>query len=78
MNDALDELRNVLGADTVDTSPAALALASGDLFDTGPLPLAVVRPATADGVAAAVAVAADHGLPVVPRGGGLSYTGGVA
>jgi FAD/FMN-containing dehydrogenase/Fe-S oxidoreductase len=38
-------------------------------------PLGVVFPADVDDVVAAVAAAGDHGVPVVPRGGGTSLAG---
>lgn len=72
----LASLRAALGETAVLTDPASLALASADLWEQGALPAAVVRPADADGVAAAVRAAASHGCVVLPRGGGLSYTGG--
>jgi FAD/FMN-containing dehydrogenase len=72
----LDELRAALGPAAVLTDDAALGLASGDLFVTGVRPLAVVRPGDGAGVAAALVAAANHGHAVIPRGGGLSYTGG--
>jgi FAD/FMN-containing dehydrogenase len=72
----LDDLRHVLGPDGVRTDPAALALAASDLWTTGSLPRAVVRPSSAAAVAATVRIARAHGCRVIPRGGGLSYTGG--
>jgi len=39
------------------------------------LPLVVVYPHHADDVRATVAVAAEHGVPVLPRGGGTSLAG---
>src|SRR6266498_4741943 len=38
-------------------------------------PLGVVFPYDADDVAAAVSVAAEHGVPVLPRGAGTSLAG---
>ncbi|HUZ63232.1 MAG TPA: FAD-binding oxidoreductase, partial [Acetobacteraceae bacterium] len=38
-------------------------------------PVGVVVPETADDVAAAIAIAAEHGVPVLPRGGGTSQCG---
>ena len=42
----------------------------------GQLPLAVIRPGTVDELVAALRIAAAADLPVVPRGGGMSYTDG--
>ncbi|WP_247702639.1 FAD-binding and (Fe-S)-binding domain-containing protein [Streptomyces sp. F63] len=39
------------------------------------VPVGVVAPRDADDVAAALAVCRDHGVPVVPRGGGTSIAG---
>jgi FAD/FMN-containing dehydrogenase len=74
----LEALRALAGADAVRTDAAALALAASDVHITGARPLAVVRPGDAETVAATVALAISHGHAVLPRGGGLSYTGGYA
>lgn len=80
MNDAalLERLAQIVGADAVRTDDAALALAASDVHLTGERPLAVIRPADAAALAAAVAAATAQGVAVIPRGGGLSYTGGYA
>lgn len=49
---------------------------SRDLFQSGSPPQCVVKPVSVDEVSAVLRVAHEHGLPVVPRGGGMSYTGG--
>lgn len=75
----LAELARILGADAVRTDRETLALASGDLHvDAAATPLAVVRPRSAQDTAAALAAVTAHGHAAVPRGGGLSYTGGYA
>lgn len=74
----LDALRLAVGDHAVRTDEPALALAASDLYSSGARPLAVVRPVDSRGVAAAVAAATGHGCAVIPRGGGLSYTGGYA
>lgn len=71
-------LAEIVGADAVRTDDAARALAANDVHVSGILPLAVVRPADATSLAAAVAAATARGYAVLPRGGGLSYTGGYA
>lgn len=80
MNDAalLEKLAEIVGADAVRTDDAALALAASDVHLTGERPLAVIRPTNAVALAAAVAAATGQGVAVLPRGGGLSYTGGYA
>lgn len=77
--DFLDTLTAIVGADGVRTDPAALALASHDVHVSAPhAPLAMVRPRDSRQVAAIVAAATSRGIAVIPRGGGLSYTGGYA
>jgi glycolate oxidase FAD binding subunit len=62
----LDELRRTAGGDAVTTDSAALAQAAV----AGLTPVAVVAPGDARGVAAALALCADAGVPVAPAGGG--------
>lgn len=71
-------LRERLGVDAVRTDDEALTLAANDVHVTGERPAAVVRPNDAAGVSLAVAAAIAQGYAVLPRGGGLSYTGGYA
>lgn len=70
------ELAGIVGADRIATDPETLALFAHDIASAGSLPLAVVRPADEDQLAAAVAAATAAGLAVYPRGGGHSYTSG--
>jgi FAD/FMN-containing dehydrogenase len=72
----IDALRARLGDGTVRDDPSTLALMATDLWDAGALPVAVVQPRDTAAVAAAVEIAAAHDHAVVPRGGGLTYTGG--
>ncbi|HYC06260.1 MAG TPA: FAD-binding oxidoreductase [Azospirillaceae bacterium] len=72
----LDRLRQALGAEQVLTDAATLALHSQDVFRRGETCLAVLRPGSAGETAEAVRIAAEAGLAVVPRGGGMSYTDG--
>lgn len=74
----LEALRAAAGADAVRTDAESLALAASDLHVEGTLPAAVVRPSTAEAVADTIAAATNLGHAVLPRGGGLSYTGGYA
>lgn len=73
---ALIDLRHAAGEDAVTDEAATLALVSHDVFSRGATPLAVLRPDTVEALAAGIAAAARHGLAIVPRGGGMSYTGG--
>jgi FAD/FMN-containing dehydrogenase len=80
MSDAalLEALRAAAGADAVRTDAESLARAASDLHVQGSAPAAVVRPSTAEAVATCIAAATSRSHAVVPRGGGLSYTGGYA
>lgn len=72
----LDELTALLGADNVLTGEAERRFYSQDVYREGRLPLAVIRPGSADELVAALRAIAREGLAVVPRGGGMSYTDG--
>jgi FAD/FMN-containing dehydrogenase len=80
MSDAalLEALRAAAGAEGVRTDADSLDLSASDLHVQGVSPAAMVRPASAEAVAATVAAATAQGYAVIPRGGGLSYTGGYA
>ncbi len=70
------QLEAELGPASVVTDYDVRRWAAGDLYSMGSLPVAVVRPLSTVALARAVAAATSVGLAVVPRGGGLSYTGG--
>ncbi|MGW8789656.1 FAD-binding and (Fe-S)-binding domain-containing protein [Streptomyces althioticus] len=59
----------------VDLGATARALTTMDASNYRRIPLGVVAPRDADDVAAALAVCREHGVPVVPRGGGTSIAG---
>ncbi|MGY3202429.1 FAD-linked oxidase C-terminal domain-containing protein [Streptomyces sp. TE5632] len=74
----LRELRAGLRADVrgeVDFGVTARALTTMDASNYRRVPLGVVSPRDADDVAATLAVCGEHGVPVVPRGGGTSIAG---
>lgn len=73
---AVDALAAAIGAEHVLTDAHELRFYSTDIYREGLLPCAVVRPGSPDDVSAVLRIARDHGLPVVPRGGGASYTDG--
>lgn len=77
MGSTVDDLLAVLPADRVLTDPDLLAGHSRDEADlcAAGTPLAVVRPQDTAEVAAAVRVAAAHGVPVVPQGARTGLTG---
>ena len=63
-------------ADSLITDAAECAFYAEDVFTAGPAPFAVFRPANVDELSAGLKLAADAGLAIVPRGGGMSYTSG--
>lgn len=76
--DLVAELKAAAGEASVFTDMETRRLMSGDLHVSGALPAAVLRPKDPTTLAAAVACAASRGYAILPRGGGLSYTGGYA
>lgn len=73
---ALLELRRVLGAARVVTDRSELEFHSQDVYRSGVLPAALIRPESTTQLSAALAAITPSGLPIVPRGGGMSYTDG--
>lgn len=72
----LDTLAQIVGAAHVLTDDDAIELRSQDVYSKG-VPLGViVRPGDTDELAAVVAASTASGRAVIPRGGGMSYTGG--
>jgi len=65
-----------LGPDKISTDEAHRRLMSADVSVTGPLVEVVVRPTSAEEIAASLQAAREQGLAVVPRGGGMSYSSG--
>ena len=72
----LDALRSALPANALVTVADELQFFSQDVYGEGATPLAVVKPDAVETLQAAVRVARVHGIPMIPRGGGLSYTDG--
>ncbi|MFJ1967742.1 FAD-binding oxidoreductase [Streptomyces sp. NPDC087903] len=68
--DAQSRIRHTRGKST----PDLMRMRAGDVDD---LPAAVVLPASHDEVSAVLRVCAEHGLAVVPFGGGTSVVGGL-
>lgn len=74
---ALVALGRRLGDSKVDTSETGLFNYSRDESEAiGRLPDAVVIAETRDDIAAVLAIADEHGVPVTPRAGGTGRTGG--
>lgn len=72
-------LAALLGEAHVSADAESRAMATADIFppDDSPPAVLVIRPADTAQVAAALRLVAEAGFAVVPRGAGLSYTGGV-
>ncbi|RAI00815.1 FAD-binding oxidoreductase [Acuticoccus sediminis] len=74
---ALDALAGTIGADKVLSDAPTRAYYANDVFwQPGIEPTAVILPTTREEAVAAVRAAAEAGLDIVPRGGGMSYTKG--
>ncbi|GHD14848.1 FAD-binding and (Fe-S)-binding domain-containing protein [Nocardiopsis kunsanensis] len=72
------ELRHALETrvqGTVSFDPGTRALYTSDASNYRRVPLAVVLPETVEDCVEAVRTCAEHGTPVVPRGGGTSIAG---
>jgi FAD/FMN-containing dehydrogenase len=78
MNDEqlIAALRAAIGVERVLDDASTRSYYAHDLFWYGNAPACVVRPADAAQVQAIAKIAAQAGRPLVPRGGGMSYTGG--
>jgi FAD/FMN-containing dehydrogenase len=74
--DALAVITQAVGAPALITDTAELRYYSQDVFSTGHTVLAIFRPTDKEMLARGVAAAARAGVAIVPRGGGMSYTGG--
>jgi len=72
-----ERLVDVLGATVVSIDPLDCELSASDIYSAGATPAAVVRPTDTAELSLAVRTATAAGAAVVPRGGGVSYTGGV-
>ena len=70
-------LADLLGANNVFADEATRVFHSTDVYRRADVDVdLVVRPDSVDLLARAIALCTAHGFAVVPRGGGLSYTGG--
>lgn len=77
LSKAATEISNLIGSQYVITDEEKRKYFSEDLStETLETAAMVVQPGTADEVAGIVRIAVAHGIPIVPRGGGMSYTRG--
>ncbi len=72
----LGAVRKAVSDASLLADAASLALFSHDVLSRGGAPLAVFRPASVEELAAGIGAATSSGIAIVPRGGGMSYTGG--
>lgn len=75
----MDSLLQIVGPAGLSADPAERALAGSDILpdEDGVVPDLVIRPKDTDATAACLRELARTDLAIVPRGAGLSYTGGV-
>ena len=71
-----EELRRIVGRDSVIDAPNDLRIFERDGSIEGAVPDAVVLTASTDQVAGVIKVAANHRIPIVPRGAGTGLSGG--
>jgi FAD/FMN-containing dehydrogenase len=76
MSAALAALDGKVAAGSLLSGAEETELYRHDVYSSGPAPLAVFRPSSVEELAAGVGAATAAGIAVVPRGGGMSYTGG--
>lgn len=76
----VETLRLTVGADNVSTEPADCDLATADIFDwlNRKSAAAIIRPKDTSEVSRVLKVLHAAKIAAVPRGAGLSYTGGLA
>ena len=76
----LKQIRAIVGAEHASDDPLQCDLATSDVFSRNPQApaLMVVHPKSTVETSAVVRLLSEHGVPVVARGAGLSYTGSFA
>lgn len=74
--DLIDSLTEILSPERVITDLEERRFYSADVYSAGAVCAAVIRPSDTESLAQAAAVVTRHGYALVPRGGGMSYTGG--
>jgi FAD/FMN-containing dehydrogenase len=75
-DDTLARLGGAVSAQAIVTDPAECDFYAQDVHSLGPRPLAVFRPGDMAELARGLSAIAGHGVAIVPRGGGMSYTRG--
>src|SRR5437879_1833772 len=72
----VEELRRVVGRESVIDAPNDLRIFERDGSIEGAMPDAVVLASSTEQVSGVIKVAARHHIPVVPRGAGTGLSGG--
>lgn len=76
--DSILKLREVIGSGRISLDDNLRAFFSTDIRGTDDIASAVARPSSTEELRKVVAFCYQNSLPVIPRGGGMSYTGGYA
>ena len=76
MSNGMEALAGLLDGGRLVTDEAERDYFGQDYFNHGPMPEAVLQPASVDELARVVKAATAQGLAIYPRGGGWSYTDG--
>lgn len=76
MSDALTAIGAAVAQTSLLSDEASRDFYRHDVYSSGPAPLAVLRPASVEDMARGIAAATAAGIAIIPRGGGMSYTGG--
>ncbi|MFW2404387.1 MAG: FAD-binding oxidoreductase [Gammaproteobacteria bacterium] len=74
--DLIARLQGCLGAQRVITEDSKRKLLSSDFYREGTTCVTAIRPADTESLAEAARVVTEAGYALIPRGGGMSYTGG--
>jgi len=69
-------LAQIVGSERVITDPADITLFGQDIYSSGEPPACIVSIKTTQELSQVVAAATSRGIAVLPRGAGMSYTGG--
>ena len=72
----VDRVKKEIGPDRVFAGGGRYTTFGHDLFHTGCTPLAVIKPRSTDELATTIRVLGDEQVPMVARGGGMSYSMG--
>ncbi len=69
-------IQETTGAGSLRTDADTLELFGSDVYSAGETPLAIFSPGTVEELASGIGAATSQGVAIIPRGGGMSYTGG--